>query len=242
MIAHLHFRAHRECRVLTEAVLQHLPDAPTAGVSRRLARGEAAYVMGDPTGTTFFVKSGQIVLSVLSPQGQEHRLRTVQPGEMFGELCFCDVRSRQEQAVAVEHSEIVAYDADELLSAILRSPEGTAAMLGTMCARISEAEDQIQRLALHTAPERIGLLLLSLPARINGSQERIINRPLTHEEIARTVGTSRELVSATLSGFRRMGLIRYRRRGAVVIAPDALAGHLNLRKELYINRHSPFVS
>ena len=40
---------------------------------------------------------------------------------------------------------------------------------------------------------------------------------------------SRELVSATLSGFRRLGLVRYRRQSAMVVYPEALARYLDLR-------------
>ncbi|MDR7522453.1 MAG: Crp/Fnr family transcriptional regulator [Armatimonadota bacterium] len=224
------FYAHHECRVLTESVMEHLPGPPARGRVVRVPRGELVYAMGDPTGVVFFLRRGRVAISVLSPAGREQRLQVVEPGEMFGELCFCNVRARQDQATALADCEVVAMRMDDLLAALMATPEGTAAVLGTLCARLADAQALIQRLAFHTVPQRIGLLLLGLakaqaPGRDGG---RLIPRPPTHEEIAHSVSASRELVSTTLSGFRRLGLVRYRRRSAMVVFPDALARHLGL--------------
>lgn len=127
-------------RVLTETVLQHLPGVPERGGIRRLGRGNLIYATGDPTGEVFYLRSGRVALSVLSADGREPRLRLVQPGEMFGELCFCDVRARQEQATALDESEVLAVEMDTLLTAALSSAEAASAFLGTLCARVGEAE------------------------------------------------------------------------------------------------------
>lgn len=63
---HFHFQAHRECRVLTESVLQHLPGAPTSGVPRTVPRGALVYAMGDPTGEVYFLRRGRVALSRFS--------------------------------------------------------------------------------------------------------------------------------------------------------------------------------
>ncbi len=225
-----HFHQHGECRVLTESVVQHLPGVPTQGTIRQIARGALVYAMGGPTGEVYFLRKGRVAISVVSPEGREQRLVTVEPGEMFGELCFCDIRARQDQATALADSEVMAMRMDDLLGALLATTGGAAAVLGTLCARVADAQAQIRRLAFHTVSERIGLLLLELggqhPVQKDGG--RVIPRLPTHEEIAQSVAASRELVSSTLSGFRRLGLVRYRRRSAMVVYPEALARHLGL--------------
>jgi CRP/FNR family cyclic AMP-dependent transcriptional regulator len=223
------FHGHHECRVLTESVMEHLPGAPLSGVVRRVRRGELIYAMGDPTGEVFFLRRGRVAISVLASDGRERRLLVVEPGEMFGELCFCDVRARQDQAAAVADSEIVAMRMDDLMDALLTSRGGVEAMLGTLCARVAHAQAQIHALAFHTVPQRIGLLLLGLArSDPSGREGALIPVPPTHEEIAQSVSASRELVSSTLSGFRRLGLVRYRRRSAMVVHPEALRRHLGL--------------
>jgi CRP/FNR family cyclic AMP-dependent transcriptional regulator len=224
------FHGHHECRVLTESVVEHLPGAPRHGTARRVRRGELIYAMGDPTGEVFFLRRGRVAISVLAPDGRERRLLVVQPGEMFGELCFCDVRARQDQAAALVDSEVVAMRMDDLMDALLTSRGGIEAMLGTLCARVANAQAQIHALAFHTVPQRIGLLLLGLarPDPSGREEGAVIPAPPTHEEIAQSVSASRELVSSTLSGFRRLGLVRYRRRSAMVIHREALRRHLGL--------------
>lgn len=54
----LHLDDHRECRVLTETVLQHLPGIPEHGRIRRVTRGDFVYAMDDPTGEVFFPDGG----------------------------------------------------------------------------------------------------------------------------------------------------------------------------------------
>lgn len=98
-----------------------------------------------------------MALSVVSPEGREQRLRLIESGEMFGELCFCDVRARQEQAIVLEEGELLAVEMDAVLTAVLSSTEATSAFLGTLCGRIGDAEAQVRRLAFNTVPERIGL-------------------------------------------------------------------------------------
>ncbi|MDQ7859819.1 MAG: Crp/Fnr family transcriptional regulator [Armatimonadota bacterium] len=224
------FHGHHECRVLTEAVVEHLPGAPRSGAIRRVRRGELIYAMGDPTGEVFFLRRGRVAISALAPDGRERRLLVVEPGEMFGELCFCDIRARQDQAVAVADSEIVAMRMDHLMDALLASRGGVEALLGTLCARVANAQAQIHALAFHTVPQRIGLLLLGLARADSSGREggALIPAPPAHEEIAQSVSASRELVSSTLSGFRRLGLVRYRRRSAMVVHPEALRRHLGL--------------
>jgi CRP-like cAMP-binding protein len=224
------FHHHGECRVLTETAVEHLPGAPQRGAPRRVRRGQLVYAMGDPTGDVFFLRQGRVAISVISTDGRERRLLVVRPGEMFGELCFCDIRTRQDQAAALADSEVVAMRMDDLLDALLTTPGGAAAMLGTLCARVADAQAQIQRLAFHTVPERIGLLLIGLAGDQGVPQGGgyLVAMPPTHEEIAQSIAASRELVSSILSGFRRLGLVRYRRRSAILIHPEALARHLSL--------------
>lgn len=229
--------------MLTETVMEHLPGAPARGQVRRFARGVLIYAMGDPTGDVFFLRRGRVAISVISPRGREQRLLVVQPGEMFGELCFCDIQARQDQAMALLDCEVVALRMDDLLEALLASAGGAAAILGTLCARVSDAQAQVQRMAFYTVPQRVGLLLLDLagahpesartigapPASEAGSAHAsVLAHPPTHEEIAQSVGASRELVSTTLSGLRRLGLVRYRRGSTMTIHPDALRRHLDL--------------
>jgi CRP/FNR family transcriptional regulator len=210
--------------------MEHLPGAPERGAVRRVAKGQLVYAMSDPTGDVFFLRKGRVGISVVSPGGREQRLQTVAPGEMFGELCFCDIRARQDQATALADSEIVALRMDDLLDILLATRDGTAALLGTLCARVADAQAHIRRLAFHTVPQRVGLVLLTLagPEAAQRDGGRIIPKPPTHEEIAQSVSASRELVSSTLSGLRRLGVVRYRRQSAMVVYPEALARYLDL--------------
>src|ERR1700722_19144938 len=62
-----------------------------AGLGRKvvnLKKGEVAYAQGDPADALFYVKSGQLRVSVTSSNGKEATLALAGAGEFVGESCM----------------------------------------------------------------------------------------------------------------------------------------------------------
>jgi len=72
------------------------------------------------------------------------------------------------------------------------------------------------------AQEKLARLLLSWSAGIQQSKEGTrIKMPLTHEEIAEFIGTSRETVTRTLSDFKERHLVTI--QGSTMMIPNRAA-------------------
>lgn len=98
-------------------------------------------------------------------------------------------------------------------------------MAEVLGARLREAHSVIHEMASFQVSARIALVLLKLGEK-GGTPvgEGIkINLKLTHEEIGRMVGTSRQSVTTVLNSFKQDGSVIFKGRGIDVIYPAKLA-------------------
>ena len=92
-------------------------------------------------------------------------------------------------------------------------------------ARMREAESIIHEMVCWQAPGRLALMLLKIGERcgIESNRGIKINLPLTHEEIACMVGTSRQTVTSLLNTFKQEKSIILEGREINIVNPDKLA-------------------
>ncbi len=98
---------------------------------------------------------------------------------------------------------------------------GMAEALG---ARLREAHSVIHEMASYQVPARIALILLKLSEKAGTptSDGVSLNLKMTHEEIARMVGTSRQSVTTVLNSFKQEGSVTFKGREINKIYPALL--------------------
>ena len=93
-------------------------------------------------GIAFFVlTSGKAVVTRTGQDGQQHELRTIGPGGVFGEMALFTDRPRSATITAVEPTDCLALHRLEFLEELRRSPDVALRLLDTLAARLSEAYD-----------------------------------------------------------------------------------------------------
>jgi uncharacterized membrane protein len=100
--------------------------------NRTVKPGEALFGAGEPGDSMFILQKGAIELFVKDHSGQKIVLHTAKPGDFFGELSLLDGGSRTASACAIEPSELVTLDRDDLLLLFKKKPEAALDMLATM--------------------------------------------------------------------------------------------------------------
>jgi CRP/FNR family transcriptional regulator len=111
---------------------------------------------------------------------------------------------------------------EEFERAIERSPELARYLLRIMTERLHE----VTALAAATAFDKLDL---RLACHLGRMFERSNNQPLrlTHDDIARELGTSREVISRLLKQFEQQGCIRLARGMIELVAPQDLKAWTN---------------
>ncbi len=99
---------------------------------------------GDPGESLFIVRVGQIELFIKDTVGQKIVLHTAQPGDMFGELAMLDFGARTATALALEDSEVLVLDRDDLILLFQRKPEAALHMLASLSGLTRKADELLR--------------------------------------------------------------------------------------------------
>ncbi|MDQ3685467.1 MAG: Crp/Fnr family transcriptional regulator [Acidobacteriota bacterium] len=221
---------HENCRTLTGLTEDHLPRDGSTGRVRRYRRNADVWQPDDRQDRLYFLRSGQVAVMVGDAEGREIVLRLIEPGEPFGELCFCGGHKLRETfARAVDASEAIEIDIADFMSYLQSNHNVLAAFVFTFCIRLSDAERRIEFLAYRGAEERLGRLLLHLAATRGVTlkeSEADASLSVSHDELAQMAAMSRPQVTLTLNNFRRRKLIAYERGRPLVVNAKALRVYL----------------
>src|SRR5438045_2145567 len=97
----------------------HLTDEDRAALAEvvdaiELPTGKPLFVAGEPGESLFVVRKGEVELFIKDTAGQKIVLHVARVGDIFGELALLDTGSRTATAVALEDSELLELDRDDL--------------------------------------------------------------------------------------------------------------------------------
>ena len=226
------FPHHRDCEALTGITLDHLPRDGSLGRVRRFAKGAYLWQPDDVADRVYFLRKGKVVVMTANPDQRPVALRTIEPDQLFGELCLCSVRAgiRGTTACALVESEALEIKLSNFLGYLHQSRAALDALMFTLCLRLTDAEHRIEIMAHRGAEQRLGRLLLRL-ATSRGRKARIGRRDTvtvsaSHNELAQLAGMSRPHVTVTMGRLRRRELVRYEREGLVHVEVASLTDYL----------------
>ncbi len=174
-------------------------------------RGALLFVEGQPTRGLFIICAGQAKLYVNSAEGQSLTLRTIDPGEV---LCLSSLIADEPYPATAETlcpSQVGFLPRLGFLQLMRAYPDVSLRVAKHLSMEISKAWQQTRMLAL--APDthaKLTQFLLNFADKHgqDTSEGLRITLYMTHEEIARNIGASRESVSRILSDWKQRGVIR----------------------------------
>lgn len=162
----------------------------------------------DPRGV-FVICSGTVKLSISSSSGKTLILRIAKAGEILGLMAVMLDKPYEVTAEALHPCQVAFIRRHEFLQLLAKHPEMHQGVIRQFTALYSGACEQLRTLGLSaSAPEKLARLILDWSA--DGKQSKAgtqVKVPLTHEEIAEFVGTTRETVTRTFSDFKTRNLV-----------------------------------
>lgn len=202
------FRDLRQAYLFAEA-----DDAQLARLCRgmqtvQLRHGEILFRFSEPAARFFYVRSGQIKLYRVSPDGHERIIDIIQPGQTFAEaVMFMGVRARYPvSSEAISDAELYAFDQQAFLEALTESTEICFAMLAGMSRRLHGLVNQIDGLTLQNATYRLVMYLLEIaPSEVRPGAEVELTTPKA--TLAARLAIQPETFSRLLGKLRDQGLI-----------------------------------
>jgi CRP/FNR family transcriptional regulator, cyclic AMP receptor protein len=156
----------------------------------------------DPRGI-FVVCAGEVKLSISSSAGKTLSLSIAKAGEILGLTAVMTGRPYEVTAETLHPCQVAFIRREDFLRLLTKYPEMHNGVVKQLTSLYSGACEQLRTVGLcASAPEKLARLLLDWSGE--GKQIKV---PLTHEEIAEFVGTTRETVTRTLSDFKTRNLV-----------------------------------
>ncbi len=152
---------------------------------------------------------GEVKLSISSSGGKTLILRIAKPGEILGLMATLSGSPYEVTAETLHPCQVAFLRREDFLRFIAKHPEAYQGVVRQFSSLYSGACEQLRTVGLSTsAPEKLARLLLEWSSETkNGKPMTQIKMPLTHEEIAEFIGTTRETVTRTLSEFKNRNLV-----------------------------------
>ena len=200
-----------------------------AGRPRRYRRGAPIISQGDHSNTVFVLLSGRVKVTVNTADGREILLAVNGPGELLGFFEALDREGgpRDADNIALEAVECLAVTGHEFRDLLDASPGIPPVMLRWAVRRLQAADRRRIDAASVDTTHRLARLLLELAddrGRADGSQVDI-DVPLTQEELASLIASSRDAVVRALTSLRSRHLIATARRRFTILAVDGLRAY-----------------
>jgi CRP-like cAMP-binding protein len=189
-----------------------------AGRRRTFGAGDALFTEGDRSDHVILVLAGRVKVASTTADGREVLFAVLGPGELLGELSALDKQPRSASVIAVEPVEAVAVTVDAFERFLADHPSVPISLLRMVSRRLRDADRQRAEFS-EDSRGRLARRLLELAERFgedDGAGTVRITLPLSQDELAAWVGSSREAVARGLRTLRARGWIETQRRRIVI--------------------------
>jgi CRP/FNR family cyclic AMP-dependent transcriptional regulator len=185
--------------------------------NRTYARKACIVRAGDGAGGLYAVLSGSVKFLMEDPNGRQVSLAVLGAGEFFSELEVAGCAALS--VVALRPCEVL-YVSERDFSACTHDNSAVARLLSQkLSARLREAYAKIASFAFLDVRERVAQTLCERATWVDGLC--VVDHG--SEEIARSVGASREMVSRVITQLCEQRLVRRQRRRTIILDCDRLA-------------------
>lgn len=194
--------------------------------ARSYARGEFVFRADSPGANVYLLRRGKIKIHQLSPEGREVILWFCFPGEVFGLAEAARGGGRAVNAQACEDSEVLSIPQAQFCNYLQAHPRAAILSMQVLGSRLRVLGDMMVNLVADDVETRIAKLILRLGARygVRVGKEIRLSVPLTHQEIADMVGTSRQTATSIIGALRRQGVLSIDNHRIQIESEELLAG------------------
>jgi CRP/FNR family transcriptional regulator len=183
------------------------------------SRREVLFREGDPAEGIFVLLQGRVKIYKLSPDGREHILHVVRPGQAFAEAAVFMPGGYPAYAEALQKSRALLLPKEPFLDLLRAEPAISLSIIATLSRYLKMFADRIEDLSLKDVSARLARWLLAT-AQEKGRD--FWDLEITKGELASQIGTVSETLSRTLRKFQDAGWLQVRGRFVKILDRGAL--------------------
>ncbi|WP_134686371.1 Crp/Fnr family transcriptional regulator [Brevibacillus migulae] len=186
------------------------------------------FMEGEKRTAVFFIQEGIIKIYKTDINGNEQIVNFLKKGDMFPHVGFFDQSPYPATAEVVETAELIAIPIQLFEQTLLEVPSIAIKVMRVLGSKILELQHKLQAFSVHDVNYRIISILLRI-AHEHGKQNGNviqIDIPLTHQEFANMVGSTRETVNRLFNQLKKEEIIAINRKRITILDVEALEAFL----------------
>lgn len=204
-------------------LFQGLDQATCTDLARRMtqreyAEGEIIFLEGEAAAGLYFVEYGWLKAVRALPEGREHVLRHIGPGEVLNEIGAFAEQPNPATAIALEPSKLWLLPRTSVVKLVRTRPEIAERVIASLAARVVTLVNLVTDLSLRPVAGRLARLLL------DSAKSDTLYRPhwYTQAELAARLGTVPDVVQRGLRNLESEGIIQVERQRILILDRAAL--------------------
>ncbi len=171
-------------------------------------KGQFICMQDDIWNRALYINSGKLGWVMLSPDGKRQVVFRIRAGKIVWGHSLFDGEPMPAALEVMEDCDVYLWEGQAILPIISHNVDAVWEITKTLVATMRRVRDVIYGFAFHPVAGRLAHLLLRHYQPVEG---KAAPRDMTLDEMAHTVGSTRELVSKTLHQFAGEGMIEISR-------------------------------
>ncbi|MBS4219532.1 Crp/Fnr family transcriptional regulator [Bacillus sp. FJAT-49711] len=201
-------------------------------ISRFLSKKSIVFSEGSEKEAVYFIKQGLVKTYKTDENGHEQIVSFLKAGDMFPHTGFFNQNPYPATAETIVDTELLAIPLQMFEHLMMNTPSIGIKMMRVMGDIIMELQQRLQVLSGKDVKQRALSFLLKL-AEQHGIEKNentiIINVPMTHQEFANSVGTTRETINRLLNQLGKDDILKVDRNRIVITDVEALKEQMEFK-------------
>lgn len=212
-------------------ILSKLPEKDRAELQsvarlKSFEKNDYVFRAASPGNNVYILTKGRVKIFQLSPTGRKIILWFCFPGEMFGMAEASRNWPREVYAQACTDIEVLSIDEKIFKTFLATHPDSSLLTIDVLACRLRVLGEMLLNVSSDNVTTRLVKLITRLSALYGklDDQDLYLDIPLTHQEIADMIGTSRQTVTTELGHLQKQGLVRMKSHCLHIQNPKSLEG------------------
>ncbi|KQO17290.1 Crp/Fnr family transcriptional regulator [Paenibacillus sp. Leaf72] len=193
-------------------------------IPRSYRKRTAIFTEGSHKEAVFFVQNGLIKTYKTDENGNEHIMSFLKTGDMFPHTGFFNQHPYPATAEAIMETQLLAIPIHAFEQLMMNTPAIAIKVMRVLSGKIIELQEKLQELTGQDVQDRGVSFLLKLAENYGTDHGGIVHVevPMTNQEFANTIGTTRETVNRLINQLRKEGILEPQRSGYLIHDYEAL--------------------
>lgn len=209
-------------RDLTEEELQRIQEIT---IQRSYQKKSIVFTEGSDKEAVFFIQNGLIKTVKTDENGNEHIVSFLKEGDMFPHVGFFNNNPYPANAEAVVDTRLLAIPIRSFEQLIMNTPTIAIKVMRVLGSKIMDLQEKLQNITGQDVQDRCLSFLLKLAENYgvtNPDGNLHINVPMTNQEFANVIGSTRETINRFINQLRKENIIDKTKNGFIIIDYEAL--------------------